>query len=99
MVCIVGLFKVYGNSMLPRMSDGDFVLTSRMLMTIKVGDDLVVDHPVYGRLIKRVSKVADDGLIRLSGENASSVSSDDMGWVSSSDVLGKVYYLVKCRRN
>jgi len=96
-IYLIGVFKVYGNSMLPSMSNGDFVITSCLLMRLKEGDVVVAEHPVYGRLIKRVVVVSSESGLRLAGENDSSVSSDDIGWVPMSHILGKVHYLIKGR--
>jgi nickel-type superoxide dismutase maturation protease len=88
---MLSLFKIKGDSMLPKMAGGDFVIISRLFFSLKPGDVVVVDHPVYQRIVKRIEKTCSQQGIWLTGDNLSaSVSSDDMGWVSRNQVKGKV---------
>jgi signal peptidase I len=76
--------------MYPTLSNGDFVVSTRWIGRIRVGDVLLIDHPVYGRLIKRVLRVSGDRSFLLTGDNAeASVSPERLGWVNRQWVLGK----------
>lgn len=95
---MLSFFKVKGASMEPVLASGDFVLASRLYRSINVGDLVVVDHPCYKRIVKRVKNIEGERLT-LIGENQASVSSEKMGWVMSPDVLGKVIFTVAKTRN
>ncbi|MGO3346214.1 MAG: S24/S26 family peptidase [Marinomonas sp.] len=84
------LIKVLGNSMAPRLHDSDFVFTSRFYPHLKVGQIIVVDHALYGLIIKKVLHIAPDGQLWLGGENVQSLSPERIGWVSSKRIVGKV---------
>lgn len=84
------LIKVLGNSMVPRLYDGDYVFTSRFYRSLKVGHLVVVDHALYGLMLKKVLHIAPDGQLWLGGENNQSMQSERIGWVSSRRIVGKV---------
>jgi len=92
------LIKVLGNSMVPRLYDGDFVFTSRFYTTLKVGHLVVVDHALYGLILKKVLHIAPDGQLWLGGENNQSMQSERIGWVSSRRVVGKVVASICAQR-
>ncbi|MGR0278427.1 S24/S26 family peptidase [Marinomonas dokdonensis] len=84
------LIKVQGESMAPRLLDGDFVLISRWYPSLKAGQLVVVDHALYGVIVKKVLHIAPDGQLWLGGENNQSLLSERIGWVSPRRILGKV---------
>ncbi|GHA42585.1 S24 family peptidase [Photobacterium aphoticum] len=88
------ILKVTGSSMLPVFQPGDFVLISRWFRHLQVGDDVVINHPHYGRIIKRIACVHTNQSLTLTGLHASSVSSTDMGTICPTQVVGKVRYTV-----
>jgi nickel-type superoxide dismutase maturation protease len=89
-----GLFKVTGDSMLPNYRSGDFVLTfRRRRQAIKPGDVVVVDHPRFGRIIKRISAIPQPDTFTLSGDNhLASTHSEKLGEVSIDQLQGKVVW-------
>lgn len=87
----IGLYRVTGESMSPGLQPGDYVLTvSRRKARYRVGDVVVADHPRYGRIIKRVTALAEDGLLHLCGTHPASTSSLSLGPLSPERVLGRV---------
>ena len=57
---------------------------------------MVFNHPVYGRLIKRVVvNNSQSENIKVSGYNEDSVSSHKLGPIPYSAIIGKVIYQVK----
>ncbi|VAW85224.1 hypothetical protein MNBD_GAMMA16-2043 [hydrothermal vent metagenome] len=92
---LIGIFKVNGKSMLPILAEGDFVITSRLLSKIRSNDLVVVEHPVYGRLVKRVLEVSNDNRLWLCGNNTSSLTPEKIGWINAEDIKGKVYFSIK----
>lgn len=76
--------------MLPELTNGDFVIVSKLYFTLKVGDLIVAEHPKYKSIIKRIIKTSASKGVMLAGTGLASVSSDKMGWVSYQQVFGKV---------
>jgi hypothetical protein len=60
-----------------------------------VNDLVVCQHPVYGKMIKRIKQKNQRGDMLLTGENAQSLSSQQMGWITAGMITGKV--LLKIR--
>lgn len=86
-------FRVHGDSMSPTLHHGDYVITRTYLLALRVGDVVVVQHPQFDIIIKRIAAILPHGLT-LQGDNLeASTSSECMGLVSNTRVLGKV---VKC---
>lgn len=85
------LFRVNGDSMAPTLAHGDFVIGWRpsRRRPVQVGDVVVVQHPYYGRMIKRVSACRGDGTLSLKGDNAATVASIDMGAIRRDQVLSR----------
>lgn len=84
------LIKVQGESMAPRLHSGDFVLTSRWYRRLETGSLVVVDHALYGYMLKKVLHIAPDGQLWLGGENNQSMPPERIGWVSPRRIVGKV---------
>jgi hypothetical protein len=88
------LFRVVGDSLLPEYREGDFVLASKIPFLFRpplVGDVVVLSHPAYGTLIKRISHVDHtSGVIEVRGTFAGSIDSEMFGPVPVRSLLGKV---------
>ena len=87
--------KVQGESMEPCLSDGDFVLISRWILNLKVGNFVVFTHPKYARLIKKIKAIDAAGNLLLQGCNPTSLSPEKMGWIKRADLEGKVIFQVR----
>lgn len=87
--------KVQGDSMEPCLSDGDFVLISRWILNLKVGNIVVFTHPHYARMIKQIKAIDSAGNLLLQGCNPASISPEKMGWIKPSDLEGKVIFQVR----
>ena len=86
-------FVVHGNSMIPTLKPGQHVFIVNWFFQIKVGD-LVVARIEKRDVIKRVSKLK-AGQVFLVGDNKSeSTDSRKFGWVSASQLVGKVFYVL-----
>ncbi len=87
-----GAFLVEGDSMQPTLEQGDKVLFDPKGY-IAVGDVVLAQHPYKSdvKIVKRVSDIADDGRLTLSGDNpAESTDSRAFGTVSVESIIGKV---------
>ena len=86
------LIRVTGESMCPMLSSGAFALFKRSAI-YRDGDVLLVDHPRFGKIVKRAIDVSADSLW-LEGANANSLSRESMGPVQRAHVQGKLVYQI-----
>jgi nickel-type superoxide dismutase maturation protease len=97
------IIKVSGDSLDPAISEGDFVLIAKipfMLNSLKKGDVVIFNHPIYGRLIKQIEWVSADGqALFVIGAHDFSVDSRQFGPISKQLLQGKViWHIPKPRR-
>lgn len=89
-------YRVSENSLVPLLYPGDYVLVVKSpLALIRAGDLVVLNHPVYGTLIKQVELI-DRALdeVFVVGLSSSSIDSRSFGPVSSRCLLGRVIWKV-----
>lgn len=86
--------KVTGDSMSPDFQDGDFVALATapfFLKRLKVGDTIIFDHKIYGKLIKRIAsfdpKTAE---AYVEGTRPDSLDSRRLGTIRREAIRGKV---------
>ncbi|PIE46819.1 MAG: hypothetical protein CSA42_06550 [Gammaproteobacteria bacterium] len=103
----IKLFKVRGHSMFPNFLPDSFVLVIKYpWQQFKVGDVVLVKHEKYGKMIKRICSMITSksnskiGLnrckkITLRGDNPQSVTTEQMGQIDSTHIIGKVIYQIK----
>lgn len=96
------ILKISGDSLNPYLSDGDFVLTSKIPIKfnwLKVGDIVAFQHPSFGLLIKRIDLI--DSYTKqyfLLGTQPNSIDSRVLGLIDEQDLVGKVMLRVRNRR-
>ncbi len=90
------LLKVSGDSLLPMVQEGDFVVVSTVPLLFRApkrGDIIVFRHAIYGTLIKMVEAVAPGGQeLSVMGTHVDSVDSRRFGPISRQDIVGKVIW-------
>lgn len=93
------LHKIQGHSLYPDFREGEFVLSARVPFPsgrIKTGDVIIFQQPGYGKLIKRVNRVLDDGgAFDVRGTQVESTDSRDFGPVQLDKVSGKVIWHIR----
>ena len=89
------IFKVTGNSMLPTLAAGDFVIASRLFFKLRVGDHIVANHPDYDCIVKKIQKIDPTQGYWLSGENSDSVTPEQIGWLNRNQIIAKVILKIK----
>ena len=95
----LNLYKVFGNSMVPTLACGDFVISWKVASCrYKVGDIVVVRHPRFGHLVKRIQSVDENSSVRLIGDSPLSTSPDNLGWQDHRSILGRVIWRVSAER-
>jgi signal peptidase I len=91
--------RVRGESMLPLLADGDLVLAADwywLIGTLRPGDRIIFDHPVYGRMVKLVDRLLPESRqLTVRGTRPVSTDSQEFGPIARSTVLGKVIWVVR----
>jgi signal peptidase I len=93
------LLRVRGQSLTPDYREGDYVLAAKAPFPsgkIRAGDVILFDQPGYGKLIKRVSRVLNDGgAFEVRGTQVASTDSRHFGPVPADRVSGKVIWHIR----
>jgi|GEM_PF-486687 len=91
------IWKVTGHSMAPKIPENSYILANRWLrhLPVKKGQMLVMEHKVYGLIVKTVAIVDRNGFIWSKGENTDSISVEQLGPSSKEQVLGRVIGIFK----
>ncbi len=88
------IFRIRGDSMVPTLNAGDYVLAATWLRRPRVRQLVVVDHPVFGIVVKRLARKDTDGYW-LASENSCGVSSSEMGAVAGNHIIGRVLFTIR----
>lgn len=76
--------------MSPTLDDGDFVLVVALGGNPpRVGEVVVADVPGVGRVVKRVSAIDAHQRVQLAGDNGLSMTSEHLGTVALSAIVGR----------
>ena len=91
-------YKVYGDSMLPTLKEGNEVICYRWAYSAKKPpkvDDIVVAKIKDLEIIKRVIFVRDDE-VYLKGDNEQqSTDSRNFGWINNRQIVGKAVWMFR----
>lgn len=85
--------KAAGQSMSPAVLDGAYLLTKHR-RRYRVNDIVHVHHVHYGNIVKRIVSGNHHTGFYVSGDNAASVSVDQMGLINTAHILGKVLFIL-----
>lgn len=89
----IKLRKIHGQSMFPTYQHNDYVVHAHWPgMALREGMIVVVNHPIYQYIIKRIRQIDELGNMLLAGDNPQSVSQNNIGWVDKTCLLGKVIF-------
>lgn len=81
--------------MSPNFRHGDFVIGLSWPWTnYRKGDVVVIKHPIYNNIIKRILQVDNLGNIQIAGDNPESTSSIALGVHHSKNIVSKVIYRI-----
>ena len=88
------IHKVTGDSMSPDFQDGDFVVLTTVpffLNRLKVGDIIIFEHKLYGKLIKRIASFdPETAEAYVEGTQSDSLDSLRLGTIRRDAIRGKV---------
>lgn len=76
--------RVVGDSMAPTLLDGDYVLARRHRGPLAAGAVVLVRHPSFGQIVKRILGRDPGGRYRVAGDNPLSTPSDAIGSLDGS---------------
>lgn len=91
----LSLIRVRGESMRPRLEPGDFVVF-RHAGTYAPGDTVLVDHPIYGLIVKSVIACKVEQ-VWLEGIAPQSTSAAALGSVAKESVIGRQIWRIAAR--
>ena len=87
------LRRISGNSMLPTLHNGDYIVAlRRVFTTYKCNEIIIVKHTQYGEIIKRIAHIDVNNQYWLSGDGCDSLSSQAMGAIPKDKVLGALLW-------
>lgn len=85
---MIKIVKVRGESMAPTLMPGDYLIVTKA-RAICSGFVVLVDHPKYGTIVKRVASVS-GASTSLEGDGPESTSTEAMGQVALKNIQGRV---------
>ena len=85
---MIKFVKVRGESMAPTLAPGDYLIVSKA-RAIRSGFVVLVDHPKYGDIVKRVTAVS-EASVTLAGDGHDSTSTEALGNIALKNVRGRV---------
>ena len=92
-------YKVVGASMVPALYQGDYVLClTRPLFRLRKSQVVVVNHPKYQKIVKRIKQVSDNRGYLLAGDNLQSTTSQELGFVTQESIAGLVLLKIVSKR-
>ena len=97
---MIKVIRIEGNSMSPFYTEGDYVWILKYLpkFLITPGMVLVFRHPVYGNLIKKVTRAnLVNRYFYCEGANGASLSSTQIGKVPFDSIIGTPFWRVRKR--
>ena len=86
--------------MQPSFNDGDFIIYLKRIFSVKpypVSSLLIVDHPKYGTILKRVLSADNNSGYRLISDNPTGVSSEELGTCPLKSIKGRVIYHIESK--
>jgi len=90
---VLNIIKVVDNSMLPNLKPEAFALVrATWLKKLEVGDIVIVNHLIFGAIIKRLVHIDYYYGHNIAGDNPHSVSTGELGKIWSCDVVGVVLF-------
>lgn len=84
--------RISGQSMSPTLSNGDYIVAIKPLFNkYSEGDIVIVSHPIYGEIIKRILSL-EEQILWLVGDGNDTLSSEKMGAIDRKWLLAKMVW-------
>lgn len=87
--------RIDGGSMAPAFEHGDYAVFrryGRRSAGPQVGDAVLVDHPQYGTIVKRVARRPSASAVELAGDAVASTPGIDLGAVPTHRIWGRLLW-------
>ena len=92
------LRRISGNSMLPTLHNGDYIVAiRRFYKAYKCNEIIIVEHSQFGEIIKRIEHIDANNQYWLSGDGCDSLSSQAMGAIPKQKILGALLLHIPSR--
>lgn len=82
------VIKVKGESMLPDIQPGDYLIIRTFYKKFRVGDIVVLQHRDYGVIVKKITQLLDNGKFLVKSTNPHGISSSEIGILSIKQIIG-----------
>jgi len=80
--------------MSPSFNEGDFIISiAKRFVTLKLGDNIVFNHPKFGFLIKTICEKTEKGFF-VEGKSPLSTDSKSLGLITNDMIEGKVIFKI-----
>lgn len=92
----LAFFKVEGDSMLPKIPCGSFVLVNKQTCNVNYKNNsiLVFYHQIYGNLIKKLDYIDKSKRLWFSGSNKESIARNKIGPIQTERIIGKAILVI-----
>lgn len=87
------IVKALGESMSPTVLNGAYLIVKRQ-SNYSIDDVIHVRHTYYGNMVKRIISGDLHKGFYVAGDNAASLSIEQMGLINSAQILGKVSAII-----
>jgi nickel-type superoxide dismutase maturation protease len=83
--------QVAGKSMAPRLRPGQLLLASPVYRRLRPGQVVIIEHDGKEK-VKRIERIADDGVFVIGDNLSASTDSRHFGWLKRREVVGRVIW-------
>tara|TARA_Y100001936_G_scaffold198820_1_gene199999 strand:- start:34212 stop:34502 length:291 start_codon:yes stop_codon:yes gene_type:complete len=80
--------------MVPTLQHGDYVIAKRNDEAVSMGTVVVIQHPNFGNIVKRVISQESENLFRVQGDNPDSTTSETIGPIDQQAINGEVRWRI-----
>jgi nickel-type superoxide dismutase maturation protease len=87
------IYKVNGKSMEPKIGEESFIFSIPYKTESRKKSIFVISHKKYGLLIKKLKYIDENSNHWFVGENDDSISSEKIGPIKKSEIIGKAFLL------
>jgi hypothetical protein len=82
--------------MSPTLQNSDYILAFKLPNTcFRTDDIIIVKHPQFSEIIKRVQRVDSKGVLWLVGDGTDTLSTEKIGPIHPSWILAKMFWRIK----
>lgn len=92
---MIYLRRISGRSMLPTLDHGDYIVAvCRLFSSYQVDDIVIVQHAVFGEIVKRICTIDEHGHFWLSGDGVDTLTTEKMGFITPQQVRARMFWRI-----